>query len=94
MFGWGGVSLMFAAVAFIPLGDATPISFLNPLFTMIFAIVLLAERFGVWRWGATVALAGATILLRPTPESFQQAAPLALGAAAVMGMTLIFFKKL
>ena len=34
------------------------------------------------------------ILLRPTPASFQPAALLALGAAAVIGMELIFIKKL
>ena len=95
VFGWGGVSLMFASVTFIPLGDATAISFLNPVFAMIFAIVLLGERIGPWRWGAAaIALAGAMILLRPTPESFQPAALLALGAAVVMGMELIFIKKL
>ncbi len=34
------------------------------------------------------------ILLRPTPESFQPGAMLALAAAAVIGMELIFIKKL
>jgi len=33
--GWGGVTLMFAAATFIPLSDATAISFLNPVFGMI-----------------------------------------------------------
>ena len=32
--GWAGVTLMFAAIAFIPLADATAISFLNPVFAM------------------------------------------------------------
>ena len=55
-FGWGGVTLMFAAVAYIPLADATAITFLNPVFAMILAIPLLAKRWGrsggwplVWR---------------------------------------------
>lgn len=94
-FGWLGVTLMFAAVAYIPLADATAISFLNPVFAMIFAIPLLRETVGRVRWSAAlIALAGAMILLRPTPESFQPAALLALGAALVMGMELIFIKKL
>lgn len=94
-FGWGGVTLMFAAVAYIPLADATAITFLNPVFCMLLAIPLLGERVGPWRWGAAgVALVGAMILLRPTPDSFQPAALLALGAAVVMGMELIFIKKL
>ncbi|MCK0095506.1 DMT family transporter [Yoonia sp. F2084L] len=95
LFGWGGVTLMFAAVAFIPLSDATAISFLNPVFGMLLAIPLLGEKVGPWRWfAAFTALLGALILLRPGPESFQLAGLLALGAAVVMGMELIFIKKL
>lgn len=95
LFGWGGVTLMFAAVAFIPLSDATAISFLNPVFGMLLAIPLLGERVGRWRWlAAFMALAGALILLRPGPDTFQVAGLLALGAAIIMGMELIFIKKL
>ncbi|KJZ22977.1 DMT family transporter [Tritonibacter mobilis] len=94
-FGWGGVTLMFASVAFIPLADATAISFLNPVIGMMLAIPFLGEKVGPWRWlAAAIALAGAMILLRPTPESFQPAALLALGAALAMGAELIFIKKL
>ena len=86
VFGWGGVTLMFAAVAFIPLSDATAISFLNPVFGMLLAIPLLGERVGPWRWlAAAMALVGALILLRPGPETFQIAALLPLGAALLMG---------
>lgn len=95
LFGWGGVTLMFAAVAFIPLSDATAISFLNPVFGMLLAIPLLGERVGPLRWlAAFTALLGALILLRPGPESFQLAGLLALGAAILMGMELILIKKL
>ncbi len=95
LFGWGGVTLMFAAVAFIPLSDATAISFLNPVFGMLLAIPLLGERVGKWRWfAAFTALLGALILLRPGPDSFQLAGLLAFGAAVTMGMELIFIKKL
>lgn len=86
---------MFASVAYIPLADATAISFLNPVFGMMLAIPLLGEKVGRVRWSAAVlALIGAVVLLRPTPDSFQPAALLALGAAMVMGMELIFIKKL
>lgn len=94
-FGWGGITLLFAAVAHIPLADATAISFLNPVFAMVLAIPLLGERVGRVRWSAAIiALVGALILLRPTPDAFQPAALLALAAAAIMGMELIFMKKL
>ena len=95
VFGWGGVTLMFAAVSFIPLSDATAISFLNPVFGMLLAIPLLGEKVGRWRWfAAFTALLGALVLLRPGPDSFQIAGLLALGAAMIMGMELIFIKKL
>ena len=93
--GWGGVSLMFAAVAFIPLSDATAISFLNPVFAMVLAILFLGERVGPVRWAAAaIAFAGALILLRPGLESFQPAALLALSAAAVMGAEITCIKRL
>lgn len=93
--GWGGITLMFAAVAYIPLADATAISFLNPVFAMMLAIPLLGERVGRIRWSAAAfALIGAFILLRPTPASFQPAALLAFGAALIMGFELIFIKRL
>jgi drug/metabolite transporter (DMT)-like permease len=93
--GWGGVSLMFAAVAFIPMADATAISFLNPVFAMMLAIPLLGEKVGPVRWAAAgIALVGALVLLRPTPASFQPAALLALGAALAMGLEITLIKRL
>jgi drug/metabolite transporter (DMT)-like permease len=93
--GWAGLVLMFASVAYIPLADATAISFLNPVFGMIFAIPLLGERVGKWRWlAAAIAMLGAVILLRPTPDSFQPAALLALAAAVILGFELNIIKKL
>ena len=94
-FGWAGVTLMFASLAYIPMADATAISFLNPVFAMALAIPLLGENVGRVRWSAAaIAFVGALILLRPTPASFQPGAILALAAAAVIGMELIFIKKL
>ena len=94
-FGWAGVSLMFAAIAYIPLTDATAISFLNPVFAMLLAIPLLGERVGPVRWAAAgLALIGALVLLRPTPDSFQPAALLALTAAVVMGLEITLIKLL
>ena len=93
--GFVGVTLMFAAVARIPMSDATAITFLNPVFAMMLAIPLLGESVGRWRWGAAaIALLGAVILLRPGPGSFQPAALLTLASAAVMGLEVIFIKKL
>jgi drug/metabolite transporter (DMT)-like permease len=93
LLGWGGVTMMFAAAALIPLSDATAISFLNPVFAMVLAIPFLGERVGRYRWlAAVLALIGAMVLLRPTSGSIQLAGLLALGAAALMGAELIVMK--
>lgn len=93
--GFGGVTLIFAAVAAIPLADATAISFLNPVFGMILAIPLLGERVGRWRWlAAAIAFSGALILIRPGAGTVQPGALLALGAALVLGLELTFIKRL
>ncbi|WP_371169380.1 DMT family transporter [Aliiroseovarius sp. 2305UL8-7] len=93
--GWMGISLMFAAVAYIPLADATAISFLNPVFAMVLAIPLLGERVGPWRWiAAAIALIGAIVLIQPGAGSFHPAALLALAAAAIMGLEITFIKRL
>ena len=93
--GWAGVSLMFAAAAAIPLSDATALSFLNPIFGMLLAIPLLGERVGRWRWlAAGIGLLGALILIQPGASAIQIGALLALGAAACLGLELIFIKRL
>lgn len=93
--GFSGATLMFAAAAFIPLSDATAISFLNPVLAMVLAIPLLGERVGPVRWiAAAIALTGAVILLRPGAETFQPAALLALAAATFFAFEITVIKML
>ncbi|MBR9863345.1 MAG: DMT family transporter [Rhodobacteraceae bacterium] len=95
LFGWMGVTLMFTAVAHIPVSDATAISFLNPVFGMMLAIPILGEKVGKWRWSAAgIALCGAVVLLRPGAGSFQPAALFALLAALFMGLEVVLIKLL
>ncbi|WP_255588408.1 DMT family transporter [Jannaschia pagri] len=93
--GWGGVTLMFASVALIPLAEATAITFLNPIFAMILAIPLLGEQVGRVRWtAAVIALAGAIVLLRPGTGVLEWGALLALGAAVLLGTEVLIIKRL
>ncbi len=93
--GWAGVSCMFAAAAAMPLADATAISFLSPMITMLLAIPLLGEKVGPWRWSAAaVALGGGMIIIRPGTDAFQFAAVIALIAALFQGLEAILIKKL
>jgi drug/metabolite transporter (DMT)-like permease len=93
--GWAGVTCLFAAAAAMPLAEATAISFLSPLATMILAIPLLRERVGPVRWAAAaIALLGALLLIRPGTDAYQPAALIALAAAAFIGMEAILVKRL
>lgn len=95
LFGWLGVTCMFAAAARMPLAEATAISFLSPIATMILAIPLLGEKVGPVRWSAAaIAMIGAMILMRPGTEAFQVAALIALLGAFLMGLEVIYIKRL
>jgi drug/metabolite transporter (DMT)-like permease len=79
----------------MPLAEATAISFLSPLATMVLAIPLLGERVGPIRWSAAaIAMVGALVLIRPGTAAFQPAALLALASALFMGMEAILIKRL
>ncbi len=93
--GWAGTSCLFAAAVLMPLAEATAISFLSPLVTMVLAIPLLGERVGPWRWSAAaIAMVGAVILIQPGTDAFQIAALIALAAALFMGTEAILIKRL
>lgn len=93
--GFLGVSAMFGAAARMPLADATAISFLNPLVTMVLAIVILGESAERRKWvAAGLSIVGAAVLLRPGTEAFQPAALMALAAAVFLGVEALFIKRL
>lgn len=95
LFGWAGITCLFAASSVMRLADATAISFLNPIVAMMLSIPLLGERVGPWRWvAAAIAFAGAAILSEPGTDAFQPIALVALTAAFFMGSEAILIKKL
>jgi len=95
IFGWLGVTCMFAAVTLIPVSDAISISFLNPVFAMILALLFLKEKVSPVRWlAAGIALVGSIILLRPGFDSFELASFIAFSAALCLGIEVIIIKKL
>ncbi len=57
---------LFAALAVLPLAEATALFFAAPLFITVLSIPLLGERVGRWRLGAVIAgFAGVLVMLRP-----------------------------
>jgi drug/metabolite transporter (DMT)-like permease len=58
--------LNFAALARLPLVDATAISFAAPLITVAFAAIFLGERVRIYRWSAVaVGFVGVLVMLWP-----------------------------
>ena len=59
-------AFFFTAVRFIPLADATAISFVSPLLLTMLSIPLLGETVGRRRWTAVIiGLIGSLIVIRP-----------------------------
>jgi drug/metabolite transporter (DMT)-like permease len=85
----------FAGLATLPLGEATAIFFVAPLFITVLSVFLLAERVGPRRWAAVaVGLAGVAVMLRPGTDAFQWAALLPITAALGYAFLQIFTRKL
>lgn len=58
--------LYFAALAVMPLADATALYYAAPLFITVLSIPLLGEKVGPLRWGAVaVGFAGVMLMQRP-----------------------------
>ena len=77
-----GSGLFYAALAILPLVEATAILFIQPLILTAFAAVFLGERVGWPRWAAVfTGLAGAYIIIGPNFEATGWGALLPAGAA-------------
>lgn len=81
----------FTALVHLPLAEATAISFARTLFTTMLAVVILKEIVGWRRWCATlVGFVGILIIVRPSPEHFNEYALLALiSACFVAGVQIV-----
>lgn len=85
--GSGGMYFGFAALAFLPLPDATAIGYLAPIVATVLAAVLLRETVHAYRWASVViGFAGTLLMVWPhlSERSFDSllAAGPALGALA------------
>ena len=86
------VSTLAAIVAFsfLPVAEATAITFVYPVMVTGLAVVLLGETAGPWRWGAALAaLGGVLIIVRPGGDAFCTAALVPFGGAAAGAVVVI-----
>ena len=89
------VTLLFAAVALIPIADMSAIGFLQPVIAAAIAGFVLGEVAGRNRWLAISAgFAGALIVIRPGFAEFNLGIAFALGSALAGALVSIMIKTL
>ncbi len=85
----------YAALAALPLADATAVYYSAPLLITVFSVFILREKVGPWRWLAvTVGLFGVLLIVRPGGEGYSAAALLAVLSATVYALSQILTRKI
>ena len=89
------VTLLFAAVALIPIVDMSAIGFLQPVIASAIAGFVLGEVVSRYRWLAIASgFAGALIVIRPGFGEFNLGTAFALGSALSGALVSIMIKSL
>jgi drug/metabolite transporter (DMT)-like permease len=88
----------FSAYVFLPLADATAITFASPLFVVILAALMLGEKVHVYRWSAVlVGFLGVLVIVGPEANLAKGAAlgaGLALLGAALAALAMIYIRRM
>ena len=95
--GWVGATILFGSSSLIPLNDAVALNFSNPVFAMIFSIIILKEKHFHYRWIAMlITFVGALILMRPDFLNLyvEPVALVSIFGAICLGLEAIFIKLL
>ena len=91
----GSIACLFYSLRFLPLVEATSISFTSSLFLVALASPTLGEHVTWGRWIAVlVGFAGALLIVRPGSAIFQWAALIPLIGAFFFALFQIFTKRL
>jgi drug/metabolite transporter (DMT)-like permease len=79
----GSTVLFWLALRYIPLADATAVSFVGPLMLTALSVPFLGEKVGPRRWAAVgVGFLGALVIIRPGLGMAQPASLIPLSSAA------------
>lgn len=85
----------FSAVVHMPLADATALGFAKSFFVTIFAVFVLKETVGLYRWSAVVVgFIGVLVMLRPGTEGFSLYGLYAVIGAAAAGAVMVIIRLL
>ena len=92
---FAAMSMWFHAIGIVPLADAVAIQSAYPLFTILLAMLLFAERPGIRRWLATLAgFVGVLVIVRPGLQVIGLPTAMLLGAAVCYAISNICVKAM
>jgi len=85
----------FTAVVNMPLADATALAFAKSFFVTVFAVVLLREYVGPYRWFAlVVGFLGVAIMMQPGSSGYSIYGVYAIAGAAAAGLVMVIIRIL
>ena len=85
--------MFFTALAISPIAKVTALGFTAPIFMAILAVLVLGERFRIYRWSASfLCFVGMLIILRPGLVAIDTGALLVIGSAALWAVAMIIIK--
>jgi drug/metabolite transporter (DMT)-like permease len=91
----GAMLMFFTALSISPLAKVTALSFTAPIFLAVLAVLVLGERFRLYRWIAIACgFLGMLIILRPGIVEIDTGALLVTGSAALWAVAMVIIKIL
>lgn len=85
----------FTAVVNMPLADATALGFAKSFFITVFAMIILKEKVGPYRWAAMIiGFIGVAIMLKPGTAGFSVYGLYAIAGAAAAGLVMVIIRLL
>ena len=91
----GAMLMFFMALSISPLAKVTALSFTAPIFMAILSVLILGERFRIYRWLAILfGFVGMLIILRPGLVAIDIGALLVTASAALWAVAMVIIKIL
>lgn len=85
----------FTAAINMPLAEATSLGFAKSFFVTVFAVLILKESVGPYRWVAiAVGFIGVGVMVQPGAEGFSLYGLYALAGAAAAGLVMVLIRLL
>jgi len=85
----------FTAVVNMPLADATALGFAKSFFVTVFAMIILKEKVGPYRWAAIAfGFIGVAVMLQPGASGYSIYGLYAIAGAAAAGLVMVIIRLL